>query len=585
MPAPKPLTETPAPQLDWSRPGTPAATDFDDIYFSTDGGLEETETVFLKGCSLPERWGNRSVFTIGELGFGTGLNFLAAWRLWDSKKPRGGRLHFVSIEKYPLDQDQLGRALKSWPELRVYSDRLIQAWPGRVRGFHRLEFGDVTLTLIHEEVGPALDQLSASIDAWFLDGFSPSKNPDMWSPDIMMKIAALSAPGARLATFSVAGFVREGLAAAGFEVSKMPGFGRKRQRLEAVFPAGQTRPQQPIHPVIIGSGIGGASLVRSFIKRSINPSVIDAGDGTAASANPAAIIKPRLDLQDRPETRFFLSSYLYALAVYENAEALLQRGVRHLAKTPEESARFGRLLDQKSLPEQHLIKREGGVKFPSALVIDPVKARRQFLGETSVVKGIASAFKELENGSFAVLDDNGAELARGTHLFICVGAGIQCFQNDWELPTRYSRGQLSWGQADLKSVLTYGGYAIPMEDGVLLGATHDRLDGRDPYERRAESDQSNFDGFTAATGRAVSPIDRAGRVSIRVNMPDTLPRVFDAGNNVSIMTGLGSRGFVFAPLLAEAAVSALLGEPLPISKIMWARFQAREKPNLRARPV
>ena len=318
MPAPIPLTQCEAPQLDWSRPGTPAATDFGDIYFSVDGGLEEAETVFLKACGLPAAWQNRRRFVIGELGFGSGLNFLAAWRMWDSTKPNAGRLHFISIEKYPFDAQQLKRALSAWPELETYSSQLIENWPSRVKGFHRLHFGDVTLTLIHDDISNALDELDAKIDAWFLDGFSPAKNPDMWSAEIMQKLAKLSAAGASLGTFTVAGHVRQGLTEAGFQVEKNEGFGRKRHRLEARFP-GETQDVPAIEtPTIIGAGIAGASLVRAFARRGIIPNVIHDPIHKAASHNAAALIKPRLDLQDRPESRFFLASYLYALRVYKD---------------------------------------------------------------------------------------------------------------------------------------------------------------------------------------------------------------------------------------------------------------------------
>jgi len=209
MPAPRPLTLCPPAQLDWSRPSTPAASEFGDIYFSTDGGLEETRTVFLKGCGLPENWKGTERFVIGELGFGSGLNFLAAWQMWEAEKPANGHLHFVSIEKFPFDKDQLTRALEAWPELNLYAQQLIKAWPGRVRGFHRLHFGDVTLTLIHDDIKSVLSEVDMKANAWFLDGFSPAKNPDMWTPAIMARLAELSAPNAKLATFTVAGTVRQ----------------------------------------------------------------------------------------------------------------------------------------------------------------------------------------------------------------------------------------------------------------------------------------------------------------------------------------------------------------------------------------
>ena len=256
MAEPCPLTLTPAPALDWSRPETPVASEFGDIYFSTDGGLDETRTVFLKGCGLPEGWADRDVFTIGELGFGSGLNFLASWQKWTQTAAPSQRLHYVSIEKFPFDAQQLKRALTAWPELKAYSGKLIAKWPGRVKGFHRLTFGSVTLTLIHADVIEALDQVDGLLaDAWFLDGFSPSRNPAMWSSEVMHRLAACCAPAARLATFSVAGAVRGALTDAGFIVRKMPGFGRKRHRLEADFSGEHRAKSCPVvKALIVGVG-------------------------------------------------------------------------------------------------------------------------------------------------------------------------------------------------------------------------------------------------------------------------------------------------------------------------------------------
>jgi len=324
MPPPIPLTLCPAPSLDWSLPGTPAATDFGDIYFSTDGGLAETRAVFLAGCGLPHAWIDQAVFTISELGFGSGLNFLACWQLWNATATAKQELHFLSIEKFPFSQKDLKQALSVWPELAEFSDQLIKKWPGRAKGIHRIDFGRVQLTLVHEDIDAALDQISGlKANTWFLDGFSPSKNSEMWSPSVLKRIGENSAPTARLASFSVAGAVRTGLEKAGYEVSKKPGFGRKRHRLEAVYikPIQQTA-MRPDRVLIVGAGIAGWSLARALKNRGIAFDLIDNDDHPAASRNPAAVVKPRFDLQDRPESRFFLSSYLYALKCYDSAATL-----------------------------------------------------------------------------------------------------------------------------------------------------------------------------------------------------------------------------------------------------------------------
>jgi len=565
-----PLTQCDPPALDWSRPGTPAAADFGDIYFSVDGGLEETETVFLKGCGLPEDWQNRVRFVIGELGFGSGLNFLATWRMWEATKPKGGRLHFISVEKFPFNAEQLKQALAAWPKLKHYSAQLIEKWPGRVKGFHRLHFGDVTLTLIHDDISCALDELDAKIDAWFLDGFSPAKNPDMWSPDIMQKLAALSASGARLGTFTVAGSVRQALSEAGFTVTKKEGFGRKRHRLEAKFPGEHKAKPSLSAPTIIGAGIAGASLVKAFKRRGITPIVIHDPEHPAASHNAAALVKPRLDLQDRPESRFFLSSYLYALEAYRGQS--LMEGIMHLPKTEAETARLTKLTSQAPLPSVHFEfdEENNELKLNRSLVINPKAVLDNWLKDTPL-----STSQKIDNGL----------------TLFAAGYGVKALLTRYNLPLRYSRGQLTWAEAKLDRPLTYGGYALPLKKGVLLGATHQHWETGNPFTVKAKDDTENLEGFETFTDLKAVKAKQASRASIRVNTADTLPLMGEIEKGIWVLSGLGSRGFVFAPLLAEAIVSKICGDPLPISKTVWdkfgleyrTRFSAREKSNQEAR--
>ena len=562
MPAPKPLTQCPPPALDWSRPSAPASTDFDDIYFSTDGGLEEAETVFLKGCGLPEGWQKHSRFVIGELGFGSGLNFLTAWRMWDKTKTANSRLHFISIEKFPFDAEQLRQALAAWPELENYSAQLIDQWPGRVKGFHRLHFGDVTLTLIHDDISGALDAVDARVEAWFLDGFTPVKNPDMWSSEVMAKIARLSAPGARLGTFTVAANVRQALIEAGFEVEKKDGFGRKRHRLEARFP-GTPHKENPIAtPVIIGAGIAGASLVKAFARRGITPILYHDPAQPAASHNPAALIKPRLDLQDRPESRFFLASYLYALSAYK--DFALMEGITHIPKSDEEIARFEKLNHQAPLPPEHLSfePQNKALTLGKSLVIPPQDILKDWLGPC----------KPIENKF-----DMAAP--RKAPALLAIGYGIKDTLGETMPNLRFSRGQLTWAKplSGIPRPLAYGGYALPLDAGLLLGTTHQPVTRDDPFEAADADDLENLAGLEIAAGVKAVKSDKPSRASVRVNTANTLPVVGEIDTNLWLLTGLGSRGFVFAPLLAEAIVSKICGDPLPISKQTWERFGLREK--------
>jgi len=575
MPEPKPLTLCHPANIDFSVKAAPEAIDFNDIYFSTDGGAEETRAIFLQACGLPERWKDRSYFTIGELGFGTGLNFLETLELWNATQRPHARqhLHYVSIEKFPLDKQQLWEAMKSWPGDLSIKMALIKNWPGRIKGFHNLDFDNVRLTLIHDDVLAALAQLTGKIDAWFLDGFSPAKNPDMWSPEVMQFLARLSRPGARVGTFTVARKVRDALTYAGFDVEKKQGFGRKRDRLEARFSEDEIPESKPdIKPVIIGAGIAGTSLAHSFLKRGITPTIIDPADDTAASGNPAAIIKPRLDLQDRPESRFFLSSFLYAIQRYQKLNCVLENTVIHKCLTDKERVRYDRLLDQQVLPSDHFEKDgSDNFRFPEAVIINPNLARQASMTGSNQLRG---KVHKSENGQ--VFDENGKTIARGTHIFWACGFGIRSLPQFGALSLRYSRGQLTWVNTVNQFTRTYGGYAIAMDETTLLGATHKRLDQLSPFSPRAEDDHENMEKYEQAFGVRPLPSDKPSRSSVRVTTPSTLPMIFESQQEF-VLTGLGSRGFVFAPLLAEAIAAKVCNEVLPISKEVWTRFQAREK--------
>ena len=209
------MTDTSHAQLDWDDQGQPMSREFGDVYFSRASGLEETRHVFLAHNALAERFAALPAdgrLCIGETGFGTGLNFLCAWQLFDRCANAEARLHFVSVERYPLAHEDLARALALWPELAPWAEPLLAQYVGIHPGFQRLSFagGRVVLTLLIGDVLDCLPQLDARIDAWFLDGFSPAKNPQMWTAELFAQLARLSAAGATLATFTCAGFVRRG---------------------------------------------------------------------------------------------------------------------------------------------------------------------------------------------------------------------------------------------------------------------------------------------------------------------------------------------------------------------------------------
>ena len=213
--------------------GTPVSDVYGDVYYSSAGGPAQAQHVFLAGNELPQRWQGKEQFTILETGFGLGLNFMATWRAWKNDPQRCRELHFISVEKHPFVAEDLARTHAVWTEFSDLSEVLCHNWPPLVLGEHPLvlEEEKVFLHLIFGDACDALSTLDSRADAFYLDGFSPGKNPELWSPELCCSLARLANSGATLATWSVAGHVRNALTAAGFVVRKTPGFAAKRQML------------------------------------------------------------------------------------------------------------------------------------------------------------------------------------------------------------------------------------------------------------------------------------------------------------------------------------------------------------------
>lgn len=332
--------------LDWTPDGQPRSRLFGDVYFSAEDGLAETRAVFLDGCGLPDAWEGRRRFVVGELGFGTGLNIAALLDLWRRARPSGGQLHVFTVEGFPVTADEAARALGRWPELDEVARALTRRWPGRARGVHRLELPEFSaiVDVAVQDVAQALTGWTGQADAWFLDGFSPALNPRMWSDEILGLVGARSAPGARAATFTVAGQVRRGLAAAGFEIEKRPGFGRKRERLEARLPGEAPEPSAR-RVAVIGAGIAGAAAARAVRALGGEAIVIEAAHpGAGGSGNPAALVTPRLDAGLGAPAEFFARAFARATRLYaEIPEAIVARGVLQLAAGERDLGRFGKI--------------------------------------------------------------------------------------------------------------------------------------------------------------------------------------------------------------------------------------------------
>jgi tRNA U34 5-methylaminomethyl-2-thiouridine-forming methyltransferase MnmC len=227
----KSKTISPAPILEWLDNDIPYSAEFSDSYYSKAGGRQETRHVFLNGNNLPERWQDKSEFTIAELGFGTGLNFLETLFQWRKSANQGCRLHYIAFELYPLSSVQMSRALTPWPELSSLAKPLLSKWQNGNEVQH-FEFPDKTeLTIYCADANIALPRMKAIADAWYLDGFAPARNPQLWSAELMKSVFEHSRPGGTFATYTAAGWVRRNLRAAGFVVERVPGFSGKREMM------------------------------------------------------------------------------------------------------------------------------------------------------------------------------------------------------------------------------------------------------------------------------------------------------------------------------------------------------------------
>ena len=579
--------------LVWRDDGLPQSSLYGDVYFSSVDGLAETRAVFLAGCGLPERFAERRNFVVGELGFGSGLNIAALLDLWRREKPPGGRLHIFSIEAHPLSRDEAARILAHWPELGDAAQVLLDHWPGRARGFHRVDLPgfDAVLDLAVMDVVEALEAWDGQADAWFLDGFSPALNPAMWRDEVLAAVGARSAPGARAATFTVAGAVRRGLSAAGFEIAKRPGFGRKRERLEAWRPGMCAVETPPDSLAVIGGGIAGASLARAARAAGLSVVVIDDPDASGASGNPAALVTPALDAGGGPRAALYAQALSRAVALYEaQPGAVITREVLQLATSDRDPARFAAVARQDLFEpgamrtldvdetQARLQTATPALAMAGARVIEPPKVTSAWTGPV-LRRRVARA--ERDDRGWRLFDATGEFIARADRLAVAGGAEGAYWVT--EAPLRPVRGQASWTCGHDTPATAFGGYAIPTRDGVLFGATHDRDDTQTDLreEDHARNLQSLAKGLPALAAHLTGSVFD-GRAAVRATTPDRLPLADVREDGVIVLTGLGSRGFCLAPLLAEHLIARLLEAPSPLPRqlshlLKLTRFDSPKK--------
>lgn len=554
----------PLPTLDFAELA-PYSREHGDVYFSGDG-LSEKREVFLRGCGLPEGWAGRELFVVGELGFGTGLNLLALWELWRRHRPSAtARLHMVSFEGALIPREHAARIHSAWPELAELSAMLRANWPDRAYGMQRIALPDgVTLTLAIGDVDETLPQARMAADAWFLDGFAPAKNPGMWTPEVLAHVARLSAPGARAATYTVAGHVRRTLGELGFVVEKVAGHGRKKERLEArLHPAPAERVNAPKRVAIIGAGVAGAWAARAFLDRGCAVDVYDRAEApaSAASGNPLALVMPRLDAADGPTARALVAAWLFARRAWGRVGDAAERlDAIHLPRGEREAQRFAKLMADPPLDESILHAGPDGLTHFGAMAIDPTRALPRLIEGAAFHGG-----RDVAPG-----DEIDADL-----IVVCAGMGATAFGAP---PLEGRLGQVDFCADDGSAfAMADGGYAVRAMGRLVFGATFEAADGEPRVSVAARA--HNLDGL-ARLRPGYEPGELTSRAEIRATTQDRMPfagalpkgdmqkeKAPDGtpapSGRLRLIGGLGSRGFLWAPLLAEMVASEAFGEPCP----------------------
>ncbi|WLH34108.1 bifunctional tRNA (5-methylaminomethyl-2-thiouridine)(34)-methyltransferase MnmD/FAD-dependent 5-carboxymethylaminomethyl-2-thiouridine(34) oxidoreductase MnmC [Pseudomonas sp. FP2196] len=508
----------PHAQLDWDDQGRPHSRVFDDVYFSDKSGLDETRYVFLEQNRLAERFAalpENGRLVIGETGFGTGLNFLCAWQLFEQHAVAGSRLHFVSVEKYPLSPADLQRALALWPELKPLADQLLKHYVAIHQGFQRVTLADgrVTLTLLIGDALEQLPQLDAQIDAWFLDGFAPAKNPDMWNAELFVEVARLAAPGSTISTFTSTGWVRRLLNAAGFKMKRTPGIGHKWEILRGEFlgwpqevapPAAEkpwfARPAPMTgerRALVIGAGLAGCATAASLAARGWQVSLLERHDAVAqeASGNPQGVLYLKLSAHGTALSQLIVSGFGYTRRLLES----LQRGtdwddcgVLQLAFNAKEAERHAQLaeafptdllqwLDQPEAQARAGVGLEhGGLYYPEGGWVHPPALCQAQARQPNIELLSHREVLELRKVDDQWQAFDGDRLLASAPVVVLAGAAeIKRFAQSAELPLKRIRGQITrlaqteQSQA-LATVVCAEGYVAPARLGEhTLGASFD----------------------------------------------------------------------------------------------------------------
>lgn len=559
-------------QIDWDDQGRPYSRHYDDVYFSRNEGTLETRYVFIEGNRLEQRFAALAAdacLVIGETGFGTGMNFFCAWQAFDAHAQPGARLHFVSVEKYPLNHADLARAAQLWPELAAYWQPLLAQYVAVHEGFQQfsLDGGRVTLTLL---IGDALEQLphlDAQVDAWFLDGFAPAKNPDMWTPALFAQLARLSGPGTTLGTFTTTGWVRRGLVEAGFAMKKVPGLGKKWEVMHGHF-TGEARrdgapwyarPPAPAQSVrqalVIGAGLAGSATASSLARRGWQVTVLErhAEAAQEASGNPQGVLYLKLSAHGTALSQMILAGFGYTRRWLQQ----LQRGhdwdacgVLQLAFDEGEAKRQDKLAAAFDASLLYPLSREqaeqaagvalanGGLFYPEGGWVHPPALCQAQLQQPGIRLQTHSEVLSLQRADGLWQAWAGERLLASAPVLVLANAAeVQRLQASALLPLKRIRGQVTRLPATpdsraLRTVVCADGYVAPPRGGEhTLGASFDfNSDDLAPTTAEHQSNLGLLRDISADLAQRLhaeklQPGTLQGRAAFRCTSPDYLPIV------------------------------------------------------------
>ncbi len=599
-------------RLEWHE-GTPASPEYGDHYYSAGQGLRESELVFISANGLAERFASLdddSIFVIGETGFGTGLNCLLAAHNFLQHAPAGAFLHLISTELHPLNPTDLERVLAQWPQLGQLVARLLANYPPPVSGCHRLSLAEnIELTLMLGDAHTMLQHCPTRMDAWFLDGFAPSRNESMWQPALLETIAGLSRPGATLGTFTAAGHVRRGLAEVGFEIERQPGFGRKRHRLVGRL-AGtwQPLPARRGHAVIVGAGVAGATSARALAERGWQVTVVDPrlDPKLEKPMQLAGVLYATASAHLHPQNRFYQSALLKAigwlnrLKFPDNEHAGRLEGVVQHLNDPRMREKTLAAIDSGAWPGQMLSRLdENRVYFEGAGYLRPVAWTARLLDHPAI-DTIADEVSKVDPGPLMTLK-NGRPLGCDAVVLCTAAASRQLPGLEW-LPLRTTRGQVTFcratpGSEQWRQPQCHSGYLTPAINGIhCVGATFDRsrhepvIDSADDAVNLSELYRGLPDHWLELGGERIAVVGH--HAGLRCQSPDTLPLAgplpdptsnpHTTDQSIWLNIAHGSKGLAHTPLCADLIADRLSGHPAPtdtsiITALAPERFILRKR--------